>query len=250
MEVGLVGGAVAEESDRDVAGRWAVRAAPVAAAIEPPTIPKQPISPFSRSTTFIEPARPPQTPVARPSISATSASGSVPAARRGRGRGRCRRPSRPRRAPADADRDGLLAGVEVRRAVDLALEEEPVDLVLEVPDHQHPAVAVERRRALCARASVRRASRHRARRPQAVGDRRVLRKSSRPRRGACTRSGRRSRRRGSRCRSAPDDLLGGGGDRERHVELARRVGAEPEVLQQQRGVNIGLKSRFTYAGVL
>ena len=61
--------------------RLADMAAPVAAAIEPPTMPKQPISPCARSTTFIEPERPPQTPLARPSISAASASGSVPAAR-------------------------------------------------------------------------------------------------------------------------------------------------------------------------
>src|SRR5438067_2249262 len=32
----------------------------------PPTMPKQPISPCSRSTTFIEPARPPQTPEVQP----------------------------------------------------------------------------------------------------------------------------------------------------------------------------------------
>ena len=75
-------------------------AAPVAAPIDAPTMPKQPTRPCSRSMTFIEPARPPQTPVARPSSSATSALG-VGARRpaRGRGRGRCRRPSRPAPAP-------------------------------------------------------------------------------------------------------------------------------------------------------
>ena len=61
--------------------RFADSAAPVAAPIDPPTIPKQPTIPCARSITFIEPERPPQTPVWRPSISATSASGSVPAAR-------------------------------------------------------------------------------------------------------------------------------------------------------------------------
>ena len=60
--------------------RFADSAAPVAAPIDAPTMPKQPTRPCSRSTTFIDPARPPQMPVARPSISATSRSGSVPAA--------------------------------------------------------------------------------------------------------------------------------------------------------------------------
>ena len=52
------------------------------AAMLPPTMPKQPIRPWSGSTMFIEPARPPLTPVERPSSSASSASGSVPRARR------------------------------------------------------------------------------------------------------------------------------------------------------------------------
>jgi hypothetical protein len=60
---------------------WFASACPVAAAIEPPMIPKQPISPWARSMTFIDPARPPQTPVLRPSSSAISASGATPMAR-------------------------------------------------------------------------------------------------------------------------------------------------------------------------
>src|SRR5436190_1998507 len=69
----------------------------------PPTIPKQPTRPCSRSITFIEPARLPQTPVARPSISAASGSGSV----------------------------------------HLALEEQPVHLAFEQADREHARVALE-----------------------------------------------------------------------------------------------------------
>ena len=44
---------------------------------------------------------------------------------------------------ADADRDRLLAGGEVRGAVDLAPQEEAVDRLLELADQQHPPVGVE-----------------------------------------------------------------------------------------------------------
>ena len=44
---------------------------------------------------------------------------------------------------ADADRDRLLAGVEVGRAVHLAAQEQPVDLALEQADQQHAAVPLE-----------------------------------------------------------------------------------------------------------
>jgi hypothetical protein len=44
---------------------------------------------------------------------------------------------------ADTDRNGFLAGRQVRRAVHLALQEEAVNLLLEAPDQAHPAVALE-----------------------------------------------------------------------------------------------------------
>ena len=44
---------------------------------------------------------------------------------------------------ADAHRDGLLPGGQVRRAVHLALQEQAVDLLLEAADEAHPAVAIE-----------------------------------------------------------------------------------------------------------
>ena len=47
---------------------------------------------------------------------------------------------------ADADRHGLLAGAQVRGAVDLALEEQPLHLGLELADQQHRPVALEVRR--------------------------------------------------------------------------------------------------------
>ena len=50
----------------------------------------------------------------------------------------------------EPDGDGLLPGVQVRRAVDLTAEEEALDAILEAPDEQHPAVELrgeaERRR--------------------------------------------------------------------------------------------------------
>ena len=55
-------------------------AAPVAAAMLPPTIPNEPISRSAGELTFIEPARPPLIPVARPSISSSSFCGSTPTA--------------------------------------------------------------------------------------------------------------------------------------------------------------------------
>ena len=127
MEVALVRGAVAEERDRHAALALAPRApAPVAAAMLPPTIPKQPTSPCSRSTTFIEPG-------------AAAADAGRAAEHLGRerlgigalgqrvavaavGAGDVVAGSS---ADADADRDRLLAGAQVRRAVDLALQEEP-----------------------------------------------------------------------------------------------------------------------------
>jgi hypothetical protein len=49
---------------------------------------------------------------------------------------------RPERG-ADPHREGLLAGRQVRRPVDLAFQEQPVDLLLEAPDEPHAAVALE-----------------------------------------------------------------------------------------------------------
>ena len=47
-----------------------------------------------------------------------------------------------------------------------------------------------------------------------------------------------------------DDLLGGRRDRHRHAVLLGRLEAEVEVLESSAGVNVGVKSRFTNAGVL
>jgi hypothetical protein len=44
---------------------------------------------------------------------------------------------------ADADRNGFLAGRQVRRAVNLALQEQAVNLLLKAPDQAHPAVALK-----------------------------------------------------------------------------------------------------------
>src|SRR5215470_3358256 len=92
--------------------RWRASAAPVAAAMLPPTIPNEPISRSSGEVTFMEPARPPLIPVALLEDA--------------------RHPGR----------DRLLPGVEVRRPVDLAGEEERLDEVLEAADEQHPPVEV------------------------------------------------------------------------------------------------------------
>ena len=52
----------------------------------------------------------------------------------------------------EADRDGLLTGVEVRGAVDLTVEEQALDAILDAADDEHPPVEVERERhiQLCA----------------------------------------------------------------------------------------------------
>jgi hypothetical protein len=44
---------------------------------------------------------------------------------------------------ADAHRHGLLAGGQVRRTMHLALQEQPLDLLLEAPDEAHTAVPIE-----------------------------------------------------------------------------------------------------------
>jgi len=43
----------------------------------------------------------------------------------------------------EADRDGLLTGVEVRRAVDLAAQEQRLQTILDAADHEHPPVQRE-----------------------------------------------------------------------------------------------------------
>ena len=93
---------------------------------------------------FIEPARPPLTPVARPSISSSSAlridaeRQRVPVAAVGRGDAVAILED-----ARDADRNGLLARVEVRRPVDLAAEEERLDQILEAADQDHRPVEPE-----------------------------------------------------------------------------------------------------------
>jgi hypothetical protein len=44
---------------------------------------------------------------------------------------------------ADADRDGLLTRGQMRRAVDVALQEQALNLLLEATDEAHPAVALQ-----------------------------------------------------------------------------------------------------------
>ena len=107
-------------------------AAPVAAAMLPPTIPKQPISAVvgvddvHRAGTAAVDARrtPEQLGEERLRLGARARA-------RDRGRGRCtRRGRRPQRA-READRDRLLTRVEMRRAVHLAAEEERLDEILD-----------------------------------------------------------------------------------------------------------------------
>src|SRR5581483_5426609 len=105
--------------------RDSASAAPVAAAMLPPTIPNEPISPSAGDVTFIDPARPPFTPVARPSISSSSACGSTPSAVAIFEQAR------------DAGRDRLLSRVQMRRAVHLALQEQRLDELLEAADQVH-----------------------------------------------------------------------------------------------------------------
>ena len=153
----------------------------------------------SRSITFIEPARPPQTPVARPEQLVEQRLRARRRARaRGRGRGRCRRrgPRRPS-ASQTPTADGLLARAQVRRAVHLAPLEQRLDLVLEAADEAHAPVELEVVRGVlgarpgaadrgpllahevCIRASESASSRRRGRRP--------CRSRAAPRRGTCVR---------------------------------------------------------------
>ena len=91
VEVGLVGRAVAEEGDRDArpgAAPRAPRRSPRRSM--PPTIPKQPTRPCSRSTTFIEPGRPPQTRSRGRASPPPAPRRRCPWRARDRGRGRCR----------------------------------------------------------------------------------------------------------------------------------------------------------------
>ena len=127
---------------------------------------------------------------------------------------------------AHADRHGLLAGAQVRGAVDLALEEQPLHLGLEQADQQHPPVALEvRRRRLGVDRGARRDPMSR-RALQPVGHGRRLGLELEPRRlGLRARSARRSRHRCSRCRSAP----GRPAARPTPPASARRARAPPRV---------------------
>ena len=121
------------------------RPAPVAAAMLPPTIPKQPIRPCSRSMTFIEPARPPQVPVARPISSAASPAGRCRWRARGRGRGRWRPRGRPARRPRPRRPRwprGRCTGAWSRGP---RPQEQALDLVLEAADPEHRGVGAAER---------------------------------------------------------------------------------------------------------
>ncbi len=48
----------------------------------------------------------------------------------------------------EPDCDRLLTRVQMRRAVDLAAEEEALHAVLDTADHEHPPVQVERERSV------------------------------------------------------------------------------------------------------
>ena len=113
----------------------------MAAAIDPPTMPKHPSRPCSTSITFIEPAAP----------TADAAGATQQLREQGRGVGSEREcgtmPPVGRRDGvarlehrAHADRDRLLALVEVRGSRHLLALEEPLDLILEDTDPEHRGV--------------------------------------------------------------------------------------------------------------
>ena len=117
----------------------------MAAAIEPPTMPKQPIRPYSRSMTFIDAAAA-AVGAGRAAEQLGGECGRIDAERERRtvpavGRGDL--VAGPQRG-AHADGDGLLALVEVRRALDLVAHEEAEDGVLEEADPQHRQVQAPR----------------------------------------------------------------------------------------------------------
>ena len=110
----------------------------------PPTIPKQPISRSSGELTFIEPATAAVYPgraaehlvEQRLRVDAERERVPVPPVRRGDAVALLEQ-------AREADRDGLLARVQVRRPVDLAAQEERLDEVLEPADQAHAPVEVE-----------------------------------------------------------------------------------------------------------
>ena len=128
-------------------------AAPVAAAMLPPTMPKQPISAVVEIDHVHR--------AGAAAVDAGRAAEQLGEQRlRARARGRAVAVAAVGAGDAiagserarEADRDRLLPGVEVRRAVDLAAQEERLDEVLDAADHAHPPVEVEvssgRRRAI------------------------------------------------------------------------------------------------------
>ena len=143
MEVGLVRGAVAEEGDRDRAvlaqlrgerraGRGRDRAADDAEAADQPVLERDDVHRAAPAAVGAGLA-PEELGEQRRLVDAERERRAVTAVRRGHGVARLEH-------VADADRDRLLALVEVRRALDLVVEEEPVDGILEQPDAQHPLV--------------------------------------------------------------------------------------------------------------
>ena len=125
---------------------FAVSAAPQASGMPPPTMPFAPSMPLTTSATCIEPPLPLQMPVCRPISSAAIAADvdalgdavAVAAVGAGDEVGVVE-------VRADADRDRLLAGVEVDEAGDLTVGELPHGRLLEAADQRHPLVHPEQR---------------------------------------------------------------------------------------------------------
>ena len=116
----------------------------MAAAIDPPTIPKHPISPCCE-VDHVHRARAPaahaglaaeQLGHQRLGVDAQGQRVAVPAVGPGH-------PVSVGEHAAHADRARLLAGVQVRRAVDLALLKQRLDRVLEAADERHALVELQ-----------------------------------------------------------------------------------------------------------
>ena len=257
MEVGLVGGAVAE-AHRPRPWRWAENPAPSAAAIEPPTVRGSRQGPWARSMTVpSSPRGHPHTPVARPEHLGDERLGMSPLGQRVA--------VAPIRAGGivigvqghtDPDRDGLLAGVEMSGPMDLAAQEQTVHGRFELAaDEPHAPVRLEvgagrvdllgglepghrqdpaRPPAGAWLGAV--AVRSARGRTEAVVDLDVLGLQCQPGRlRTQLDEGGEVHRVALDALEPLHDLLGGGRQRHRHVVLAGGLEAEVEVLEQELG---------------